>query len=521
MELSWRNVLSNPKWIAYGSSALFLGLIHNLFLIYHVELFISVYRISEAALWWGELVFLIWNCTNDFILGWISDSTLLSKKEEKGEGTFSSRVNIKTITDRLRGVSVGGPLMCLSFLLLLVPWPFIGVGLQFTLSLCLYDGFLTWVDLSHNALLADLASTDDERTAMNLVGSIFSALGSMSVFLSFAVWEPQNLTRFRAFSFFMATMSGGGFIIAAKNIHNAIRKEKLGGGKVVSETKKIEAPLADTDDIHPLSPQQDIGLLTFSKEIAQSPNFLWFSLLSLVQTFHCHFNSNFFPMFLTVLLGDHLSPFMQSALLGFSFIAPHFNNVYFSMLVSRFGSYHVIQGLVFTKICLSLLVLLAGLDHWILVCLFVASNRIFTEGTCKLLNLVVSDLVDEDYLRHNRSRSVSALIFGTNALLSKPGQTLAPVIGTYYIARSTGASIFTSDTLFGGDIKSADERMSSVADKSLLKNAAFNLLVAVPMICGIIQSIAWLRYSLHGKELKKLRTSLKQEEELLSSALAV
>ena len=66
------------------------------------------------------------------------------------------------------------------------------------------------------------------------------------------------------------------------------------------------------------------------------------------------------------------------------------------------------------------------------------SNRVFTEGTCKLLTLVISDLVDEDYVIHHRKQAVSALMFGTTAFLSKPGQTLAPLLGTYLLAAYTG-----------------------------------------------------------------------------------
>ena len=69
---------------------------------------------------------------------------------------------------------------------------------------------------------------------------------------------------------------------------------------------------------------------------------------------------------------------------------------------------------------------------------FVFSNRVFTEGTCKLLNLVISDLVDEDYVIHDRKQAVSALMFGTAALVSKPGQTLAPLIGTWLLSVQTG-----------------------------------------------------------------------------------
>ena len=72
---------------------------------------------------------------------------------------------------------------------------------------------------------------------------------------------------------------------------------------------------------------------------------------------------------------------------------------------------------------------------------FLFSNRVFTEGTCKLLNLVISDLVDEDYVIHGRRQAVSALMFGTSALVSKPGQTLAPLIGTWLLSVQTGMSL--------------------------------------------------------------------------------
>ena len=73
-----------------------------------------------------------------------------------------------------------------------------------------------------------------------------------------------------------------------------------------------------------------------------------------------------------------------------------------------------------------------------IVCFVCFSNRVFTEGTCKLLNLVITDLVDEDYVIHGRCQPVSALLFGTAALLSKPGQTLAPVVGMWLISQYTG-----------------------------------------------------------------------------------
>lgn len=66
------------------------------------------------------------------------------------------------------------------------------------------------------------------------------------------------------------------------------------------------------------------------------------------------------------------------------------------------------------------------------------SNRVFTEGTCKLLNLVITDLVDEDFVLNRRQQAASALLFGMVALVTKPGQTFAPLIGTWLLCVYTG-----------------------------------------------------------------------------------
>ena len=66
------------------------------------------------------------------------------------------------------------------------------------------------------------------------------------------------------------------------------------------------------------------------------------------------------------------------------------------------------------------------------------SNRVFTEGTCKLLKLVISDLVDEDFVVNRRQQAASALLFGMVNLLTKPGQTFAPLIGTWLLCVYTG-----------------------------------------------------------------------------------
>ena len=91
-----------------------------------------------------------------------------------------------------------------------------------------------------------------------------------------------------------------------------------------------------------------------------------------LQVFHCHFNSNFFPLFLDKLLGDSISPQTGAILLGVSFVAPHINNLYFLSLCRRFGVYSVIKWLFYVKLGLSVIMLMVGPNWPLLLCFYIA-----------------------------------------------------------------------------------------------------------------------------------------------------
>ena len=76
---------------------------------------------------------------------------------------------------------------------------------QFPIVLCLYDSFLTAVDLAQNALLADLSDSgaaaaparaftraETERAEMSIVNSVFAVLGAATVFSSSLFWDTAG-----------------------------------------------------------------------------------------------------------------------------------------------------------------------------------------------------------------------------------------------------------------------------------------------------------------------------------------
>lgn len=398
-----------------------------------------------------------------------------------------------------------GPLFTLSFLSIWFHW--MHPSIQFVLCLCLYDGFLTMIDLNHLALLADLALSSKDRTNLNWYCSVFSGCGSLSVFLSHHFWDRDHMGSFHVFCTLLSAFSLVGFFVSSFLLkqHFSTTKVKV---DIPQEKERIEiqstVPSAD----------QALELKIFLKQLLTHSNFMWFAAMNLVQVFHCHFNSNFFPLFLDKLLGDSISPQTGSLLLGVSFVAPHINNLYFLALCRRFGVYSVIKWLFYVKLGLSLIMLACGPNWSILLCFYIASNRVFTEGTCKLLNLIISDLVDEDFVLHNRKQAISALIFGTAALFSKPGQTIAPLLGTWLLAEQTGYSLFYTDDLWS----SSTEKRASFHDSTsdTLRWGCFYVLVFVPIVCACLQIFVWTRFKLHSGRLRWVK-QMREGRWLLSS----
>lgn len=201
-----------PVDYCYGSMSFFLTILHNIFLLYHVDMFVTVYKIDKTSFWIAESIFLLWNSLNDPLFGWLSDSKYLGNS-----------IKQDIVMQRLKKIAISGPLFALTFLLFWFPWGF--PWLQLVVCLCLYDTFLTMIDLHHSALLADLAISSETRTKLNGKSSCFSALGSASVFISYLLWDKSNFKSFRVYCSCIAVVSVLGFIEMSRAVKTAYIKE--------------------------------------------------------------------------------------------------------------------------------------------------------------------------------------------------------------------------------------------------------------------------------------------------------
>ena len=144
-----------------------------------------------------------------------------------------------------------------------------------------------------------------------MYGSIFSSIGSNSVFISHLYWDKADLRYFRVYCLVIAFFAFVGFQYTAYNL-----KEKK---TIIEEDSK--------DD--------DISLKTFANQLLRQTNFWLFVAFNLIQVFNCHFNSNFLSIFMEhFLVPSQTSQITLSTILSLAAILPH-------VLVIFLASYEV------------------------------------------------------------------------------------------------------------------------------------------------------------------------------------
>jgi Na+/melibiose symporter-like transporter len=174
---------------------------------------------------------------------------------------------------------------------------------------------------------------------------------------------------------------------------------------------------------------------------------------------------------------------------------------------------------------------------------FLVFNRISTEAVCRLSNLVVADIVDEDRVQFQRYESRAASIFGLQALISKPQVSLAPMVGWWVldmagfqpapaetVPSSSGTSSATASASaswlselwaqFTSSLAFDAAAPAGVADLPALSEpparsptllwAATALLFLVPLVLLSIQQLAWRRYTLHSARLRAVKYALRR-----------
>ena len=191
----------------YGSISFYITSLNTLFILYHVDAYLNIYKIDQTSFWIGETIFMLWNSFNDPLFGWLSDRKYLNLKVTSVDLICKQRIS---------QLKVYGPLMAIVFMLIWFPLVSSSyICFQFTICLCLYDTFLTIIDLQYTSLLADLSIDSTVRNRFNYYSSLFSALASVSVFISYFIWCNENVFNFQVYCLFITAISFFGLYISS------------------------------------------------------------------------------------------------------------------------------------------------------------------------------------------------------------------------------------------------------------------------------------------------------------------
>jgi Na+/melibiose symporter-like transporter len=298
---------------------------------------------------------------NDVVFGWLSDHCCTRR------------------TRRTDSIRWGGLIWSLAFVALwfplgsvLVPVHALSSGegawslreavdcVHFLVVLCVYDGGLTFVEVNHSALLAELTSSPSARAECNMWSAVCAGVGALTSWAAYVSWDSNDLTHFRWTTVAVALVAWLVFEVSSRYLSRFVSKRRasvdaelmLLGNDTAVNTAIVDRPSTpqhrlaartDSEKRDNDSVEEDATPATdtvqtpwaFFGQLAKQRNFVVCVLLSALQVFDCTFEKNFFALSLDFLTGNAISPSTRGLIVSTSFILPHFCTVIVTPLIQK------------------------------------------------------------------------------------------------------------------------------------------------------------------------------------------
>lgn len=449
--------LEKNAW-AYSATTVAACLMNAVFQFYYVNIFLNVHHISQLWFNRAQIVFMVWNAINDPLFGYLQDHS-----------------NIRFLKHRRLNILYGAPLFALSFLLPWFSWagkdspPWV-VGLHLIVSLCFYDGMFTFVVLAQCSLFAEISSIESEKEVILKYSQLGSIIGTSSILLCEIVSNHMtDLSSLKLACLLIAVIACWFMVYSGKNLKPEVDR---------GESK---ASLMDKGE---WSKPEKVSLMKITKEVFTQRNFVCFVIMNFFQVFHTTLSANFFGMFRDQLVtGDAFPTGFKSFMAGSAFVLPQIVVLVNGYSLSKFGSYRLILWSFYCKVAFSIMMYLVGPSHVWVLAFFMLVDTVLPSAAFSLFNFPVSDIIKEDQQNHKRRLPISSMVFGLNALVTKPAQSIAPVMVVSILSR------------YGYKANSGQQGSEFPKSESFL-SAIFGIICFVPGIVGVIQIVAWRLYTL-------------------------
>ncbi|CAH1795088.1 unnamed protein product [Owenia fusiformis] len=456
--------------VAYSATSLAAAMMNSVFMFYYVKVFLNRYNISQ---WWFEvaqIIFMIWNAINDPLFGYWQDNATWT-----------------CVKSRRHSILYGAPFFALSFLGPWFPWGSYGkdsimCGIHLITALCIYDALFTFVLLAQCALFTEMSKRHEDRLRLVKYSQVGSLIGSMSVFIcDMASNNLENFLTFQGVCIAIAIIAYVCMTYTGKNANTIYDIQLLGAVEESDSSTRIKDSSGEM-----LRDSESDSMWSLTLQIIRDRNFICFVLMNFCQVFHTTFNANFISILVDNLIPkEQLPSAMRSSFYAVLMIFPQLIVIFGASLVSSVGSYKIIRMNFILKIIIGLMVYAVGIIHPVFLLIFFLIDSGLSSATFSLFNISLSDIIDDDVEKYGRRHPLSSMIFGTNALITKPAQSFAPMIAVA-ILNQFGYNALKEGTLNSG---------SGLQE---LHAAMFAMATILPVILGAVQLLVWSQYSLRS-----------------------
>lgn len=443
------------RMLAYCASTLGMTMIHHSFNFYYVKVFLNRYNITESWFHFSQLLYMVWNAVNDPLFAVLQDNA-----------------KFRITRTRRESILYTAPFLALSYML---PWFQLGtsdwvVGLHLIVALSLYDTMFTFIGLAACCLFTEISTDQHDRLMLTRYSQVAGMLGHCAILiLEYTSNSLENFLAFQITAFFVALIGMLLMIYTGLNAHTVWDLNE----------QQTQAKQHDVEEDH--SEKNPFWLKSW--QILSDKNFIAFVVTNFFQEFHKTYLSNFTAIVCEYLVpSDKVPVRVRSTFYGFTGLLGGLMVIFGTPIVGRFGYFRIIRGSFVYKICSGFVMYTIGPSNpWILM-LFIMLDTSCTGVSYSLFNMPLSDISDHDREKYNRKHPISSTVYGANALVVKPANSLSPML-VVAILNSFGYEQLKSGLLSG-----------PAAD--VVKDVMFKIVCFYPMLLGAIQYFSWSHYTI-------------------------
>lgn len=439
--------------------------------LFHVDVFLRVYKLPLETYSRGNLVYAIINTINDFLGAWILDSIA------------------STSIHRSDLIGISGGIFAVCFMTPFFRWRKSSQwdGLHFVVSMSLYDTAFSFNTILLGSLVTDNHHMNDrERVWFMASGKIACLVAAFLVArIGLALFDAGDMTRFRAFLWVLAVITAGLFLVAQVMTVYVL---DFNGFKF----RHVKKPVA-------LAKKKSTRRLRFFQVVRDfwgHRNFWAWVGMELFLESQVSFINAFLKTFVDRLVFDsgqvsrETCDWLLSAIRPLGLIA----GIFCYIPIQRFGYrrlYQILFG-INASMCLYMLLGATHQSTYQIILFLVVYPTITVAVSSSGFHLVMSDMVLEMKKMHARDGrwdepSLAAMFFGMNALFCKPAESILPVFAATILS----------------------ELHINLEGDEQVQSALYKMLIIPPLVFSVLQWLSWSRYNLTPQKTSQMREDLK------------